>query len=68
MLLLLEFNFSCGTHLDHGDAAGELGETLLELLLVIVGCGLFNLSLDLRHARLDLSWLARAIHDGGVVL
>src|SRR5665811_447895 len=36
VLLLLELNLGVGTDLDHADATGQLGETLLELLTVPV--------------------------------
>ena len=68
MLLLLELDLGGSANLDHRDAARKLGEALLELLLVVVRRGLLDLRLDLRHARLDLGWLPRAINDGRVVL
>ena len=37
VLLLLHFDFGCGSDVDLGDAAGELGEALFELLAVVVG-------------------------------
>src|SRR3990172_7000551 len=54
--------------LDDGHAPGELGQALLELLLVVVRGGLLDLRLDLRHARLDGVRAAGALHDGRVVL
>ncbi len=54
--------------LDHGDAAGELGEPLLQLLAVIVGGRVLDLLLDLGDARLDIGLLAAAIDDRGVIL
>src|SRR4029077_4506802 len=54
VLLLLELHLSGRADLDDGDAAGELRETLLELLLVEVAGGLLDLSLDLLHAGHDL--------------
>jgi hypothetical protein len=53
-------------HLAH--AAGKLGQTLLELFLVIVECGLFDLALDLRDAAGNFGLLARAVDDRGVFL
>jgi hypothetical protein len=53
---------------DHRDTAGEHGQTLLQLLTVVVrGCFL-DLRLDLRHASFDVGLLAGAVDDGGVVL
>src|ERR1700730_16499476 len=53
---------------DHRDAAGELGETLLQLLTVVVRGGFLDLRLDLIDARLDVGLLAGAADDGGVFL
>ncbi len=46
-LLFLHLGFGGCTDLDDGDAADELGETLLELLTVVVGGGLVDLRTDL---------------------
>src|SRR4029079_15828971 len=54
--------------LDDRDAADELGETLLELLTVVVRRGGLDLGADLRGAALDLVLVARAVDDGRVVL
>jgi hypothetical protein len=53
---------------DDGDAAGELGEALLELLAVVVRGGLLDLRADLLDAALDVGLLAGAVDDRGVVL
>jgi hypothetical protein len=53
-LLLLHLDLGGGTDLDHGHAAGELGQTLLELLAVVVGGGLLDLGADLLAAALDV--------------
>ena len=68
MLLLLELGLGGGADLDHGDSAGELGEPLLELLLVPVGGRLLDLRLDLLDAALDGVLAAGTLDDGGVVL
>ena len=49
-LLLLHLDLGRRTDLDHGDAAGELGNALLQLLLVVVGGGFLDLLLDLSDA------------------
>jgi hypothetical protein len=67
-LLLLHLDLCGGTDLDHGDTAGELGQTLLELLTVVVGGGLLDLGADLLAAALDLVVLAGAVDDGGLFL
>ena len=54
VLLLLELDLGGRADLDDGDAAGQLGETLLELLLVVVGGRVLDLGLDLAHPGLDL--------------
>ena len=68
VLLLLELDLGGRADLDDGDATGQLGEALLELLAVVVRGGLLDLDLDLTHAGLDLGRIALAIDDGGVVL
>jgi hypothetical protein len=47
---------------------GELREPLLELFAIVVGGRLLDLRLDLGDAGLDLGLLARAAHDGGILL
>src|SRR5467141_4538210 len=53
---------------DHRDAARELGQTLLQLLTVVVRGGFLDLRLDLIDARFDVGLLAGAVDDGGVLL
>ena len=53
-LLLLHLGFGSCTDLDDGNAADQLGETLLELLAVVVGGGLLDLRADLLDAAFDL--------------
>jgi hypothetical protein len=67
-LLLLELGFGGRANLNDGDAADELGKTLLELLLVVIGSGVFDLLADLLHAAFDFGRLAPALDDGRVVL
>ena len=68
VLALLDLDLGGAADLDDGHAAGELGQALLQLLLVVVGGGLLDLRLDLLDARLDVGLLAGAVDDGGVVL
>ena len=68
VLLLLELHLGGGADLEHGDAAGQLGEALLELLAVVVGVGVVDLGLDLGDATLDVVLGAGALDDGGLVL
>ena len=53
VLLLLELDLGGRADLDHRDAAGQLGQPLLQLLAVVVGVGLLDLGLDLVDAALD---------------
>src|SRR6185437_14733561 len=66
VLLLLDLDLSRAADADDRDAAGELRQPLLQLLLVIVGGRVLDLRLDLSDPRLDLLFLAAAVDDGGV--
>ena len=68
VLALLHLDLSGAADLDHSDAAGELRQPLLQLLLVVVRRRLLDLRLDLVDPRLDLLLLARTVDDGGVLL
>ena len=68
ILLLLDLDFGRAADADDRNAAGELGQTLLQLLLVVVGGGLLDLRLDLGDAALDVGLLAGAVDDRGVLL
>ena len=68
VLLLLHLGLGGSANLDDRNAADKLGETLLELLLVVVALGLFDLRTDLLHAAVDGLALTEAVDDGGVVL
>src|SRR6266851_1497695 len=65
---LLHLDLGGAADADHRDAAGELGQTLLQLLTVVVRGGFLDLRLDLRNACLDVGLLAGAVDDGGVLL
>src|ERR1035437_5917667 len=67
-LLLLQLGLGGRTHLDDGNAAHQLGEPLLQLLLVVVRSGLLDLRADLVDAALDGGGISSAVDDGGVVL
>src|SRR5437660_1426714 len=67
-LLFLQFGFGGCADLDDGDAADQLGKALLELFLVIVTGGVFDLRADLLHAAFDVRRLAGPFDDRGVVL
>src|ERR1700719_2517235 len=66
--LFFQFGFGCGTDLDDGHAADELGQALLELFLVVVGGCVFDLRAELLDAPVNFGGLSAAGDDGGVVL
>jgi hypothetical protein len=68
VLLLLELDLGGRADLDDGDAAGQLGEALLELLAVVVGVGVLDLGADLVDAALISVGVAGTLDDGGLVL
>src|SRR6516164_475870 len=68
ILALLDLDLGRAADADHRDAARELGQTLLQLLTVVVRGGLLDLRLDLRHAGLDVGLLAVAVDDRGILL
>src|SRR6476660_8868637 len=68
VLLLFHFDFRRTTDLDHGNATGELGQPLLQLLLIVVGGGVLDLLLDLGDTALDVGLLAGTVDDRRVVL
>ena len=66
-LLFLHLDLGGRTDLDHGDAAGELRNALLQLLLVVIGGGFLDLLTDALDAALDVRSLAGTVDDGGVL-
>ena len=54
VLLLLQLDLGGGADLEDGDAAGQVGQPLLQLLLVPVGVGVLDLALDLRDTVVDV--------------
>src|SRR5699024_10791000 len=68
VLAFLEFNLSCGAGTDDGDTTGELGQTFLEFLAVVLGVGVFDLTADLADAATNLVGISRAFNDGGLIL
>src|SRR5205807_1660980 len=67
-LLLLHLGLGGRAHVDHRDAARQLREPLLQLLLVVIRRGLLDCRLDLADAALDVGLLALAADQGRVVL
>src|SRR6185369_9179919 len=68
VLALLELDLGGRADLDHRDAAGQLGQPLLQLLAVVVGVALLDLRADLSHATVDLVGVAGTVDDGRLVL
>src|SRR5690606_13854884 len=66
-LAIFELCFGCGADFDDGYATGELGKTLLELLFIEFGIGLFDLTLDERDSAFDVFLGFVAGDDGGLV-
>src|SRR6185437_593732 len=66
--LFLHFGFGCGAHFDYGNATHQLRQPLLQLLAVVVAGDVLDLSADFLYAAFDLSALAFAFHNRGVVL
>ena len=52
VLALLDLDLGRAADADDGDAGGELGQPLLQLLAIVVGGGLLDLRLDLADAAL----------------
>src|SRR6267154_2363182 len=67
-LLFLQFGFGGCADFDDGNAADQLGKAFLQLFLVVVGGGVFDLGADLLHTAFDVRGLAGAFDDRGVVL
>src|SRR5438094_1098135 len=57
-LFLLHFGLGGRAHIDHRDAARQLREPLLQLLLVVIRRGLLDRRTDLADAALDVGLLA----------
>ena len=68
MLALLELDLGGRADLDHRDAAGQLGQPLLQLLAVVVGVRLLDLGTDLVDPTGDLVGVAATLDDRGLVL
>jgi hypothetical protein len=67
VLPLFDFDRRRAAAPDHRDPARELGQTLLELLPIVVGGGLLDLGFDLIGPAFDFLLLARTIDDGRVL-
>src|SRR5690606_25797073 len=68
VLALLQLDLGGRADLDDRDTTGELGQTLLQLLAVVVGVAALDLRPDLVEPCLDLLGGASALDDRGLVL
>src|SRR5579883_1636499 len=68
ILALLHLDLGRAADADHCDAAGQLGQPLLQLLAIVIGCRLLDLRLDLGNAGFNIGLLAGAVDDGRVLL
>ena len=66
-LLLLQFCFGPRPDVNLSHTAGQFGQTLLQLLSVVIGIGGSNLSANLLDTSLDLGGGSSALHDGALV-
>src|SRR5205814_7739976 len=66
ILALLHLDLGRAADADHRDAARELGQTLLQLLTVVVRGSFLDLRLDLVDARFDVGLLAGTADDGEI--
>src|SRR6185369_7263013 len=67
-LLFLHFGLGRRADFDYRNAAGQFRQPLLQLLAIVVGSGLFDLSAQLLDPAFDGLLCAAAIDEGGVVL
>src|SRR5699024_7458226 len=68
VLALLELDLRGSAGADDRDAAGQLGQPLLQLLPVVVAVGVLDLRTDLADPAGDLVRVAAALDDRGLVL
>src|SRR5580704_13116117 len=67
-LLFLQLGLGGCGDFNYGDAAYQLGQTLLQLLAVVIGGSVFHLCANLSNAAFDLAGFPAAFNDRGVVL
>ena len=68
ILLLLHLYFTWCTDIEHGYTTGELSQTLLELLTIVVRGCIGNLSLNLCSTLTDSLLIACTVYDGCIIL
>src|SRR6185437_13345769 len=67
VFLFFHFYFGSSTYVENGYTAGQFGQTLLQLFLIVIGSGGFDLGLDLVDAGRDLVFFTLSTNDRGVV-
>ena len=67
-LCFLHLGLGSSTYADNCNAAGQLGQSLLQFLFIEIGSGLSHSSLDLSDSVLDCLLVAKAVNDNGILL
>ena len=68
VLALLELDLGSSAGLDDCNAAGQLGQTFLQLLTVVIRVAVLDLGADLADTTGDCVGVAGTLDDGGLVL
>ena len=68
VLALLDLDLAVATDADDCDAAGKLGEALLQFFAVVIRGGFLDLRLDLGNPAFDIGLLAGAVDDRRILL
>ena len=68
VLLLLQLDLGGRADLEHRNTAGQLGQTLLQLLTVVVGVGVLDLGTDLGDPTVDVGLVSGTLDNRGLVL
>ena len=67
VFLFFHFNFGSSTDFDYCNTAGKLGNSLLQLLTIVVRSCLFDLRANLLNACVDFSFSTTTVNDSSVV-
>mmetsp|Transcript_80850 Transcript_80850/g.168729 ORF Transcript_80850/g.168729 Transcript_80850/m.168729 type:complete len:618 (+) Transcript_80850:65-1918(+) len=68
VLDFLDLNLGCTSDLDHGDTAGQLGKSLLQLVRLVLRGGAIDGVTDGLASLLDGRLLASSLHDHSLIL
>ena len=66
--LFFQLSLGCGADFNYRHATNQLGQTLLQLLPIVIGSCFFDLGANLLDTTFDICRLARAFDDRRVVL